>query len=916
MAEKAVLDDPQTPQSSSTSSIPLIEKEKNVIAFNHNLSVKLDDKNYLLWRQQILAALEGHDLEKYVAGSRFVPPKFDTEGDREAGKLNLSYLKWKKQDKLILSWLLGSMTESMLTHVNECEHSYEAWNIMIEQFGINTKARVHLYRTELRGIKKGLPQEYESFVTSANMKSDLASIGELEALLVAQEVRVDKSLKAVKTADTPSANVASVDQKEKTNQNKNNQPRPFRAFNNFRGGRNGGGRFNNYRGGFARGRGGSNFNQGFNRPFVVCQVCSKTGHIASQCYNRYDSNYQLSQQQYSQNFTQARQRSSGNMSAMVATPDAITDAAWFPDSGATNHVTSDASNLMYGVEYSGAEQLHMGNGKGLLISNIGQSLVKSSFQPSLNLVLNNLLHVPSITKNLASVSKFAKDNSVFFEFHFDACYVKSQATKATLLKGSIRPDGLYYFTDFQLLHQSSQPPCTSRSYDSSVNLCSSSASPIVLASTVGSSISNSVTSNCTAVTPYTLWHCRLGHCNSATVMEVLKQCNVSVSNKGAFEFCEACCNGKHHKLPHPPSPNVYNTPLELIYTDLWGPSPIKSRNGASYYISFIDACSRFTWIYPLKLKSDALKAFVDFKKMIELQTGYSTVHKGYKCLAPDGRIYISRDVKFDEVSFPYKNTSSTPSIPVSPNVSSFSSASPPLAVQYESSINPIIVTSTDNCNVSATNEVSSGSESTGVVGSAMSHDAGNNSASPDPKAVSIDQAQNVHPMVTRAKAGVFKPKILLAHMVPTARLASTLVRFGFVPSRCDPSLFVYHAHNVLTFVLVYVDDIIITGSSSQFISQLKCRLNAEFSLKDLGKLHYFLGIEVNHLSDGSLHLSQGKYIQDLLVKSKMDGACAISTPMVSNAKLSKDEYVSSLESSKSVRVCYKLVQLSVIDLSM
>ncbi|KAF7820554.1 Retrovirus-related Pol polyprotein from transposon RE1 [Senna tora] len=213
MAEKADLVDPQTPQSSSTSSVPLIEKEKNVIALNHNLSVKLDDKNYLLWRQQILVALEGHDLEKYIVGSRFVPPKFDTEGDRDAGKLT--------------------------------------WNIMIEQFGINTKARVHLYRTELRGIKKGtktmskfllkikaiagalraigslisehehmqyilegLPQEYESFVTSANMKTNLTSIGELEALLIAQEVRVDQSLKAIKSTETPSANVASVDIKK------------------------------------------------------------------------------------------------------------------------------------------------------------------------------------------------------------------------------------------------------------------------------------------------------------------------------------------------------------------------------------------------------------------------------------------------------------------------------------------------------------------------------------------------------------------------------------------------------------------------------------------------------------------------------------------------------------------------------
>ena len=64
-------------------------------------------------------------------------------------------------------------------------------------------------------------------------------------------------------------------------------------------------------------------------------------------------------------------------------------------------------------------------------------------------------------------------------------------------------------------------------------------------------------------------------------------------------------------------------------------------------------------------------------------------------------------------------------------------------------------------------------------------------------------------------------------------------------------------------------------------------MDADFSLKDLGPLHYFLGIEVTRLANGSLHLSQQKYIRDLLAKSKMDKAKGISTPMVSNLKLSK-----------------------------
>jgi hypothetical protein len=72
------------------------------------------------------------------------------------------------------------------------------------------------------------------------------------------------------------------------------------------------------------------------------------------------------------------------------------------------------------------------------------------------------------------------------------------------------------------------------------------------------------------------------------------------------------------------------------------------------------------------------------------------------------------------------------------------------------------------------------------------------------------------------------------------RLRSALIKLGFQPSKCDPSLFILHTSQHTIFLLVYVDDIIITGSSANLIQQLIHKLNSEFSLKDLGKLDYFL----------------------------------------------------------------------------
>lgn len=73
----------------------------------------------------------------------------------------------------------------------------------------------------------------------------------------------------------------------------------------------------------------------------------------------------------------------------------------------------------------------------------------------------------------------------------------------------------------------------------------------------------------------------------------------------------------------------------------------------------------------------------------------------------------------------------------------------------------------------------------------------------------------------------------------------------------------------LSYVLMYVDDILITGSSKEAITFLVDKLNMDFALKDLGNLSYFLGIQVKHIGNGSLHLSRTKYIKDLREKAKM-----------------------------------------------
>jgi hypothetical protein len=86
------------------------------------------------------------------------------------------------------------------------------------------------------------------------------------------------------------------------------------------------------------------------------------------------------------------------------------------------------------------------------------------------------------------------------------------------------------------------------------------------------------------------------------------------------------------------------------------------------------------------------------------------------------------------------------------------------------------------------------------------------------------------------------------------------------------------------FILIYVDAIIVASSKQEVVSALLKNLHEEFALKDLGNLHYFLGIEVNKTQNGIL-LTQKKYATDLLRSTNMGNCKPESTPLSTSEKL-------------------------------
>lgn len=115
------------------------------------------------------------------------------------------------------------------------------------------------------------------------------------------------------------------------------------------------------------------------------------------------------------------------------------------------------------------------------------------------------------------------------------------------------------------------------------------------------------------------------------------------------------------------------------------------------------------------------------------------------------------------------------------------------------------------------------------------------------------------------------------------KVNSVLSREGFIRSKCDPCLYKKYSGKDKTFVLIYVDDLLIFGSNESEVTNLKTMLNKEFKMKDLGQISEFLGIHVKqNLENGITTLSQRNYLENVLKRFNMENCKPMLTPLDSN----------------------------------
>ena len=316
------------------------------------------------------------------------------------------------------------------------------------------------------------------------------------------------------------------------------------------------------RGGSYRGRGGySSRGRGFmqhqmqpsnsgNRP--VCQICGRIGHVALKCYNRFDNAYQ----------------SPAAFASLRVTDESGRE--WYPDSGATIHVTSSTQNLQSSHPYEGTDAVMVGDGAYLPITHVGSSTITSS---SGNIPLNDVVVCPEIKKSLISVSKLCEDYPCGVYFDVNVVYVIDLTHQRVVAKGP-RVKGLYTLKNNEV-----------EAFFSNRQVAASEA----------------------------VWHKRLGHSNFK-VLQQLQACkDIFINKNRTTPLCEPCQMGKSSRLMFSSSSSFVSEPLGCIHSDLWGPSPVVSNQGFRYYVIFVDEYSRYTWFFPLRKKQNFIQFLLRFK---------------------------------------------------------------------------------------------------------------------------------------------------------------------------------------------------------------------------------------------------------------------------------------------------------------
>ncbi|GJW96612.1 putative RNA-directed DNA polymerase [Tanacetum coccineum] len=385
------------------------------------------------------------------------------------------------------------------------------------------------------------------------------------------------------------------------------------------------------------------------------------------------------------------------------------------------------------------------------------------------------------------------------------------------------------------------------------------------------------------------WHRRLGHASKGKLAKVdfLK---TSINDLG--DFCDSCAKAKHTRLLFPSSFIKTSAPFELIHCHIWGGYRVPSYTKSNHFLTIVDDFSRAVWIFLLKHKiyfknTDTKGDKFEGRGKLGVFLGYPPRTKGYKILDLETRkIIVSRDVNFHEENFPFKNIQGNNESGTEEPIichDCYGHGEPILAQNKEQ--NPMeqdLQMDHDQTNEPNGPHKTHDGDETGQI---------NDEGQPNDDEFETNESNEgaeaqAETRLTRTRTQPSRFKDFVFSTNHKAFLSA-------ITNNDEPKYFKQAAQDARWREAMQKDikaleknKIVIVNCLNK-IQEIKKRLDKEFSVKDLGPLKYFLGIEVAKTSDG-LVLSQRKYILDILKDSGKLGCKPSSFPIEQGLKLDKD----------------------------
>ncbi|KAH9646463.1 retrovirus-related pol polyprotein from transposon RE2 [Citrus sinensis] len=529
---------------------------------------------------------------------------------------------------------------------------------------------------------------------------------------------------------------------------------------------------------------------------------------------------------------------------------------------------------------SGTSKLVIGNGVGLFITHTGSAVLrmKSSIN-HVDLKLNNILLVPKITKNLICISKLTRDNDVVVEFTNDFCFVKDKVRNLIMLQGKAEK-GLY-----RLLFVSSNktsPYLSNQGLFAHVQ-SDVSTQPISMFSVVDSKCQNKIASqlqteaqcsqNSDCMLSTMVLHQRLGHPNARVLNHVINSCpsfKTIDGNKG-FDSCDAFPNSNQNPLAAAPADtdshasssthNIISLPIptsQVISTSLISPnntisSPIVHTTSPAATINIIPNTTTSPAILqnspsrslPSATTINTHSMITRAKAGIFKPKAFLTDHNS---LEPSNAGEVLSDTKWkaamqDEYNALIRNKTWS-LVPMNP--------------EYKLVGCKWVFRTKYNTDGSVSKYKAR------LVAKGFHQTAG------------IDYSETFSPVV---KSSTVRPEGFVSEGGYICKLNKALYDLKQAPRA-------WHDVKGIILVLIYVDDILITGPDSDLLESFIAKLSKVFALKDLGLVTYFLGVEVSY-TDHGMHFPQTKYIKDLLSKASMQDYKGTDTPFSTGYKLER-----------------------------